>query len=147
MEIAFWELYTLKLCLLTMLGWMKLPELPLSMRPSTSFPLRRIATTAPDNILGEAAVVIEAKVTSLHRVVDALTGTDVERQTLEKCPFLWHLWHTASHAGHLIRGCHASPQKKHFVVTAATTGGHSTASSVVVLNTRGCAVPYITAFF
>ena len=63
-------------------------------------------------------------------VTDAIVGRFVqanvetvengsERHTFAKCPFLWHLLHVASRAGHFERGCLALPQKKHLLLAAA----------------------------
>ena len=95
---------------------MKLSVLPLSMRPPTSNPCMSILHIALDSADGPVTDAI------VGRFVQADVETvenGSERHTFAKCPFLWHLLHVASRAGHFER----------YVTSSVTTEETFTVSS------------------
>ena len=95
---------------------MKLSVLPLSMRPPASNPCMSILHIALDSADGPVTDAIVGRFAQADvETVD--NGSD--RHTFAKCPFLRHLLHVTSRAGHFERGCLALPQKKHLLLAAA----------------------------
>ena len=89
---------------------MNLSVLPLSMRPPNSIPCRSILHIALDSADGP---VTDAMVGRFAQADVETVENGPERHTFAKCPFLWHLLHVASRAGHFERRCLALPEKKH----------------------------------